>query len=986
MNTENVLKRSAMFLFACLLLSFTTYGQASDISGKITDSATGYPLSGVSITIKGTSTGTISNEKGFFHLKTVVVNPILLISFVGYKNETIHPTNGFLNISLKELHTALDQVVVIGYGTQNKKDLTGAITTIDSKNFQKGSVTSPEALIAGKIAGVSVTSNGGSPGSGSVIRIRGIGSLTASNDPLIVVDGLPLSGNAIDGVSNPLSLINPNDIASITVLKDAASAAIYGSRASNGVILITTKKGGTGKPKFSFNTQNSVAKIIKENSVLSSNQFRQYVDSLGNTNFKSLIGSANTDWQKEIYQQAITTDNSLSMSGAINKKMPYRISAGYLNQQGILRTDKLKRETIGLVFSPILFNNTLKIDLSLNGSFFQRRYANGAAISSSVYFDPTQPVYDASSPYGGYFEWASVDPNTKAVTLNKLAPRNPVALLNLYSNTANSNRSFGHLKFDYALPFLPDLHAVLNLGYDVSTGKGITKVPAYAAQNFLDSGQDNQYQNHLDNKVSEFYFSYNKNLASIKSNISATAGYGYYNNQSKNYAYASLRANGDTIPGTQPSYPFDIQENTLLSYYARAIYTFDNKYILAASIRKDGSSKFAPNQRWGTFPSLAFTWKINQEAFLKNSKALSELNLRLSYGVVGNQDGIGNYAYQPVYNIGDNSSKVLFGSTYYNMATPAAYDANLKWEQTATFNMGLDYGFLNNRINGSIDFYSKKTNNLLNTIPIPAGSNFSSVILTNIGDMNNKGLEVSINAAIIQKKDVSWNLSFNASYNTNKITNLTATQDPTYPGTLTGDGVIQINTVGYNVNSFYVYHQEYDVHGKPIEGVYEDQNADGIINQNDLYRYKSPFPTWVYGFSTEFTVKRWTLSTVLRANVGNYVYDGIATNAIQANILNPLGYLANVFTDVLNTHFYYSQPYSDYNVKNASFLKMDNIGLAYNVGDILHKKANLIIDAHCQNVFTITKYPGINPEIYGGIDNTVYPIPRTYTLGLTLGF
>lgn len=991
MNIQAVSKKILLLLFSCLLFSASLFAQSLNISGKVTGAATGNPLAGVSVSVKGTNAGAITNRDGLFRLHVPVLNCILLVSCIGYAPREISVTNSdSLAITLQETAGSLNEVVVIGYGTQQKKDLTGAIATVDSKDFQQGSVTTPESLIAGKIAGVSVTSNGGSPGSGSVIRIRGIGSLNASNDPLIVVDGVPLSGNNIDGVSDPLSLINPNDIASFTVLKDAASAAIYGSRASNGVILITTKRGGSGKPVFSFTDNTSLSKIIKENDVLSPNQFRRYVDSLGTgvfsgtSTYKSLLGNDNTDWQKEIYQTALSTDNSVSVKGAINKNIPYRVSAGYLNQQGILKTDNLKRETIGLVFTPSLFKKTLKIDLNLNGSFFQRQYANGAAISSAAYFDPTQPVYDSSSPYGGFFEWASKDPNTGAVTLNKLAPRNPVALLDMYSNKANTERSFGNAKFDYGFPFLQGLHAVLNLGYDIALGKGTIRVPADAAQNYLDSGQDNQYKNLNRNVVSEFYLNYNKDIQSIKSNINATAGYGYYNNYTKNYDYPDIRANGDTIPGSAPPFPYDIQENTLLSYYARLIYTYDNKYILEASIRKDGSSKFAPNVRWGTFPSVAFTWKINQEPFLVNSKTLSQLNLRLSYGVVGNQDGIANYAYQPVYGVSDNTSKALFGNTYYTMATPSAYDADLRWEQTATYNAGLDYGFINNRINGSIDFYYKKTTDLLNTVPIPLGSNFAPTLLTNVGDMNDKGVEFSINATPVSNKHFSWDISFNVAYNKNKITNLTASKDTSYPGTLVG--TYQINSVGNSVNAFYVYHQEYNSAGKPIEGVYADLNGDGIINQNDLYRYESPFPTWVYGFSTSFRWDKWTLSTVLRANVGNYVYDGIATGAVEANVLNPLGYLANVFSDVLHTGFRYSNPYSDYYVQNASFLKMDNIGLSYNVGAVFNNKANLVINAHCQNVFTITKYTGIDPEIYGGIDNAVYPVPRIYTLGLTLGF
>lgn len=810
---------------------------------------------------------------------------------------------------------------------------------------------------------------------------------------MIVIDGLPLalSVNSISGVSDPLSMLNPNDIESITVLKDAAAASIYGSRAANGVILITTKKGSKGKPKFDFSSQLSISQLTKELPVMSASQFRQYVDSLGGgspgggTTYKSLMGNANTDWSKEIFQNALTSDNNLSVAGSL-KNMPYRVSGEYLNQQGLLKTDKLQRETVGISLDPSLLKQQLKVEVNLNGSFEQRRFANSGAIGSAVYFDPTQPVYDPSSPYGGYFEWASKDPNTGAITLNKLAPRNPVAMLELYSNQARVERSYGNVKFDYALPFLQGLHANLNLGYDISQGSGHVYVPAYAAQNYLDTGQNNVYKNLNNNVVSEFYLNYDKDLKALKSNINATVGYGYYNNWAKDYNYPDIRANNDTVPGSQPTFPFGIQENTLLSYYARAIYTYRNTYILSASLRRDGSSKFAPDVRWGTFPAIAFTWKANQESFLRNARAVSELNLRLSYGVVGNQDGISNYPYQPVYSTSCNSCKVLLGNTWYNMATPAAYDADLKWEQTASYDVGLDYGFFDNRISGSIDYYYKKTTNLLNTIPIPAGSNFSSIITANVGDMNDQGVEFLINATPVKNNHFRWDVSFNVSYNKNTITNLTATRDSTYPGTLTGNGVIQINSVGYPANSFYVYHQVYNKSGKPFEGVYGDVNEDGVINASDLYHDESPFPLWVYGFTTQFTLNKWTLSTVLRANVGNYMYNSTATGAVQSNVLNPLGYLANVLTDVQNTHFVYGQDYSDYYVQNASFLKMDNIGLSYNVGDILRKQANLTINANCQNVFTITKYTGMDPEIYGGIDNTLYPRPRVYTLGINVGF
>jgi iron complex outermembrane receptor protein len=982
MVIKHVLK--GPFLLIVFLTAATLAGaQVRTVSGVVADE-NGNPLPAATVRAPGSSnTGAVTNGQGAYTLKLPASVTRLTFSYIGFRDTTLPVTGSTLNVRLQGIRS-LNEVVVIGYGTQQKKNLTGAIATVGAKDFQKGSVTTVDQLVAGKVAGVSITSNGGSPGAGSVIRIRGGASLNASNNPLIVIDGLPLSGNNIYGTSNPLSLLNPEDIASITVLKDASAAAIYGSRASNGVILITTKKGGSGKPVFDFSSQFSVSRLIKELPLLSASQFRQYVNSHGDSAFRSLMGDASTDWQREIYQTAVTSNNNLSVTGSV-KNMPYRISGEYLNQEGILKTDKLQRETVGLVASPKLFGD-LKIDVNLNGSFLQRRYANGGAVGSSVYFDPTQPVYDASSPYGGYYEWASRDPNTGAVTLNKLAPRNPLAMLELYSNKSRVERSYGNIRFDYAFPFLEGLHANLNLGYDISRGEGRTRVPAYAAQNYLDSGQDNRYKNLTRNEVSEFYLNYDRDLDRIQSHLTVTAGYGYYNNWSRNFNYPGIRADGDTIPGTQPLFPYDEPENTLLSYYARAIYTYRDRYILAASIRRDGSSKFAASNRWGTFPSVAFTWKVNREDFLSHFAALSELNLRLSYGVTGNQDGIYDYPYQPVYSLSDGSSKVLFGDTYYNMATPAAYDATLRWEQTASYNAGLDYGFLDNRINGSLDFYYKKTSNLLNTIPIPAGSNFSSTLLTNVGNMDNKGVEFSVNATPVKSAHFSWDVSFNVSYNSNKITNLTATKDSTYPGTLTGNGVIQINSVGYPANAFYVYHQEYGKTGAPIEGVFEDVNGDGIINSSDLYRYKSPFPVMIYGFSTRLTWEKWSLSTVLRANTGNYMYDAVSTGAVGSNILNPLGYLANVMADVQKTHFYYSNSQSDYYVQNASFLKMDNLGLSYNAGRIFKSAVSLVVNAHCQNVFTITKYTGIDPEIYGGIDNTIYPRPRTYTLGIDLSF
>lgn len=975
-----------MLLGACCLASLPAAAQpAIPVSGTVKNERS-EPLPAVSIKIAGTERGTVTDGQGNFSL-TVPEAAMLVISSIGYDTLQVR-AQPRMDIVLKLAANALNDVVVIGYGTARRKEITGSVATVTARDFQQGVITTPEQLIAGKIAGVSVTSNGGAPGAGSVIRIRGGASLNASNDPLIVVDGVPLSGNNIYGASNSLSLINPNDIASFTVLKDAAATAIYGSRASNGVILITTRKGAGGSPVFNFSTQVSVAKIARKMNVQSAASFRKYVDSLGGgtydgTNtYKSLMGNANTDWQEEIFQAAVSTDNNLSMSGAW-KNLPYRVSLGYLDQQGILRTDHLRRFSGGISLSPRLLNDHLKIDINLKGAYNKTRFANGAAISSAVYFDPTQPVR-AKSAYGDYFEWETKDENTGDVVLNKLSPRNPVALLELYNNTSDVYRSFGNIQFDYKFHWLPELHANLNLGYDIARGDGRTDVPAFAAQNFLDGGQRNPYSNKINNKMGEFYLNYNKDLKDIKSNVNLTAGYGYYNNLSTNDNYASFRANGDTIPGSIPKVAYDKPENTLISYYGRLIYTYNNKYILSASVRTDGSSRFGPENRWGTFPAVAFTWQLSREPFLQQMQALSDLKLRLSYGITGNQDGINPYPYQAVYGISNNGALVQFGNNWYNMGTPAAYDLGIKWEQTATYNAGIDYGFLNNRINGSLDFYTKKTKDLLNIIPIPAGSNFSSTILTNVGNVENKGVELAINALLVKNSRFAWEVNFNAAYNENTVTNLTATRDSTYPGTLFSNGV-QIHTVGHEPNSFYVYHQQY-LHGKPVEGVYVDRNKDGIINQKDLYHYKSPFPKFTLGFSTQFTYGKWALNTVLRANIGNYMYNGITTGAVKANILNPLQYLANSLNDIYNTGFTNAQVQSDYYVQNASFLKMDNLGIAYNAGKLVRDKVGLRITANCQNVFTVTKYKGLDPEIYGGVDNTIYPRPRIFVLGANLQF
>ncbi|BAV10058.1 iron complex outermembrane recepter protein [Filimonas lacunae] len=980
-----------------LCLALPALAQDKVVTGKITDSKDGSPLADVSILVKGSTIGTRTKADGTFTLRIPAGKDSLELTSLNYATQVVAIEGTTINVRLEATNAALGEVVVIGYGTAKKKELTGSVVSVGSKDFQKGTITSPDQLIAGKVPGVSITPAGGQPGSGSTIRIRGGASISGSNDPLYVIDGVPVANSvqSISGVSNPMALINPNDIENITVLKDAASTAIYGSRASNGVILITTKKGKSGKPVLNFSTNVSSSKAARYVDVLSAAQVRSYVQAQGDTTYTKLLGSANTNWQKEIFRTAVANDNNLSVSGAI-KKVPYRVSVGFLNQDGILKNDHLDRYSAAINVSPKFFDDHLKVDINLKGTIAKSRFGNQDAISSALTFDPTQTVYSGKSAYGGYFEW--VDANG---ALNTNAPKNPVGLLNQKEDRGQVNRSFGNIQFDYKLHFLPELRANLNLGYDIAKGDGYTFIPQEAASNYSTGGSHTIYKQKVNNRVGEFFLNYNKDLKQIKSNINVTAGYGYYDNLTTTYNYPTLNARDSVLKAV--TYAYDKPRNTLISYYARLIYTFDSKYILSASYRTDGSSKFAPDYRWGKFPSVGVTWRASQENFLKGIDWLSDLKVRGTYGVTGNQDGIGNYGYIGSYSYSANNTALYqFGNTFYYTTYGAAYITNLRWEETRSANIGLDFGFFKNRITGSIDYYEKKTKDLLGPITLPVGSNFTNIVTANVGNMSNKGVELAINASIINHKDFSWNAGFNIAYNKNTITSLTQSTDSSFAGNTTGGitggtgNTIQIHSVGYSPNAFYVYKQVYDKNGKPIEGVYADLNGDHKVDDNDLYRYKSPFPKFILGFTTDVTYKKWTLATVLRGNIGNYVYNNVAANiGITSVINNTNKYISNAASDAFKTGFQYNQFFSDYYVQNASFLRMDNLSLSYNVGRVLNNKVGMTVMANCQNVFVITKYKGVDPEVgylgtypsvYTGVDYKIYPRPRTYTLGVNLTF
>lgn len=986
MNLKRLL---LVMLMPLVLFAFPALAQDKTVTGKVTNQQSGAPMAGATVQVKGTSIATQTDSEGNFKINVPSTAKTLVISSVGFASQEVAISNSFISVQLTSVTDDLNAVVVIGYGTTRKKDLTGAVVAVNEKDFQKGQITTPEQLIAGKVAGVQISSNGGAPGAGSRIRIRGGASLNASNDPLLVIDGVVIDNGGIAGSANALNLINPNDIESFNILKDASATAIYGSRASNGVIIITTKKGRSGKPQMNFSTVASVSSIAKKVDVLSAAEFKAFVNANGNASQKARLGNANTDWQDEIYQTALTSDNNLSVAGSAGK-IPYRASLGYLSQDGILKTGNLQRTTLTLNMSPKFFDNHLKMDINIKGFSTKTRFANEGAIGAAVAFDPTQPVYSSNkNRFGGFFEW--LDPSTNQP--NVLATRNPVGLLELREDNSTVNRTLSNVQFDYQFHGLPELKANLNVTLDALTGSGTVYVPDSAASQYTRGGSNNEYKQNKTGTNVEFYLNYAKNLSSIKSRIDVTAGYGYYDVMYKNFNFADKRANGQIIPGSIPAFPIDKPQYTLISYYGRLNYALMDKYLLTLNLRTDGSSRFGVDNRWGIFPSAAFAWKISDESFLKNSKVVSDLKLRLGYGVTGQQDGIAYYGYIPNYALSNNTAQYQFGNTYYNMYRPNAYDANLKWEQTENTNIGIDFGFAKGRISGSVDYYFKKTKDLLSVIPVPAGSNFTNRLLTNVGNMENQGVEFTLNTQPIKRNNLSWDFGFNVTYNKNRITNLTKVNDPNFPGILVGGiaggtgNTIQINSVGHSINTFYVYKQVYDAAGKPIEGLYVDQNKDGIINEKDLYRYKSAEPPVFLGISSSVEFGKWSAGFVMRGSIGNYMYNNVwSARGVAREILNPANFLSNGSRNVLATNFGNNQFFSDYYVQNASFLRMDNINVGYNVGTVMKGKAQLRVNANIQNAFVITKYEGLDPEINGGIDNNFYPRPRVFAMGLNLNF
>lgn len=1015
-------KTQILLLTSCfLMLSGFISAQSAILKGNVKDQD-GNPLFNATIVVEGKGKGAVSDEKGNYEIKGIEPGTYnIIFRFNGLLTETESITFAAgqtvtKDVKMKKEVMDLDEVVVIGYGTTRAKDLTGSATVVNEKNFVQGSLSSPEQLIMGKVPGLKVSSNDGAPGSGSTLRIRGGTSLNASNDPLIVVDGVPLDNGGIAGAANPLSLINPNDIASFVILKDASATAIYGSRAANGVIIITTKKGDGGKNqplKVIFDTKHSLSTVAKYADVLTGDEFRRLVTEKGTAAQAALLGTANTDWQKEVFRTAYVTDNNVSISGGI-KNFPYRLSIGNRLENGLLKRDQFSRTTASLNLTPQFLKNTLQFEINnkliQTGSFFANRGALGAA-----YFDPTQPVYSGVDQFGGYFEWLDNGiPNT-------LSSRNPLGLIMQGTDKSQVFRYIANAKVSYKMPFLPELKAVVNVGTDMVSSSGYAITPASSAAGYFSQGSYNEYSLKKMNKLLEAYANYNKTTKDEKHIIDLTAGYSYQDWSSQSPNNPTYNEAKDSIIALAAANPF-YTKNAILSFYARGIYTLMNKYVVNVSIRRDGSSRFSPDTRWGWFPAASAAWIISEEKFIKDLKVVNMLKIRAGYGITGQQDGIGDYAYIGNYFEGATNAQYAFGGQYYTTFRPAGFDANLKWETTASYNLGIDFGLFKDRISGSVDLYRKNTSDLLATVAVPAGTNFTNQILTNVGAMQNQGIELMLNAGLIAKKDMRLDWMVNATRNYNKVVKLSQVNDPNSPGILVGGisgGIgnsIQVHQINYPTFNFFVYEQKYDANGRVIESgaladadlnndgvingldkwkdtdAFVDRNNDGIINLEDRYYAGQTAPKWFLGSSFNFTYKKWFAGLSVRSELGATIYNNIHSNsgvydAIDGTkkYLNNISSLYNVDEVQKRTN---NQLLSDHYLEKANFLRMDFVNFGYNFGKMKWTKNKVGLNASfiVQNVFVVTKYSGQDPEVGGGIDNNIYPRPRMYSLNLTFDF
>lgn len=1031
-HLQTGIARKFFFLMVGLLFSVGLNAQTITVSGVVSDPS-GEPLIGASILAQGTTVGTSTNIDGEYTIN-VAPDATLVVSYVGYDTQNV-PVDGrtSINVTMQENSVMLNEVVAIGYGTLKKSDATGSVAVIKPDEIEAGLATSVQDMLVGQTPGVVVTQAGG-PEGGGTIRIRGGSSLNASNDPLIVVDGVPLSNAGMGGLGNSLGMISPENIESMTILKDASATAIYGSRASNGVIIITTKKGKSGKPTVNFAANLYVNTARKTWKVLDANQFRSLLESRGMDAALAATGDANTDWQDEVLRTTVSSDYSLSVGGTAGW-LPYHAEISYTNNNGIIKTSKMDRVTMGFNLSPKFFDNHLSVNANVKGYYIRNNFADAGALSSAISFDPTHPVR-SNEPivsgnsgfqylYNGYYE---VHNNG---TLDDNAALNPMGLLEQRDNHANVYRSNGNLQLDYSLHFLPDLHLNLNLGYDVMKSNLVDNWAANSAtayknhEHYGGAYNFDQYQ-FRSNTLLNFYLNYKKEVESIYSNFDVTAGYdwqrfyndGHYTGANGNSGYrVSPGLNTPTYLGKneagQQTYGVTINESTipllgqnfqndgvspdgdyhwadryqLLSFFGRLNYTFKDRYLLTVTVRGDATSRFAKDKRWGVFPAVALGWKINQEAWMQGAAGwLSDLKLRLGWGKTGQQEIGETINYLALYAFASPSVSYPNGTNgWYLPVYARGYNPDLTWETTTSWNAGLDFGFFNNRITGSIEYYKRKTTDLLAYVAVPAGSSTTNMLNRNIGSLENYGVEFNIAAKPIVTNDFTLTLSYNVGWNHNEITELTTAASQLKTGGISGGNgnTVQIHAEGHPANSFYLFQQVYDESGAPLEGVYVDQNGDGQIDDSDKIINKSPDPKVTMTFGSQFRYKKWDLGFNIRASIGNYVYNNVLSTKAVYNDLFTYG-----LNNVVENDYYFEQPryMSDYYLRNASFVRCDNITLGYTWDNLLNDKLRLRLFGAVQNPFVITKYKGVDPEVFGGIDNSVYPRATTYSLGLVATF
>ena len=959
------------------------YAQEVQLTGKVTDGVNGEGLPGVNILVKGTGTGAVTDYEGNYTLKTQT-GATLLFSFVGYvSEEMVVGSQSAINMALMPDITTLGELVVIGYGAVKKKDLTGVVALVEAKNFNKGIISSPDKLLTGKVAGLQISS-GGDPGGSTSIRIRG--ASINGETPLFVVDGIPLPPSGVTGGRNPLNFMNPADVESVTVLKDASAAAIYGSRGANGVIIITTKSGEAGKMKISYDGFFSISQFTKKVDILSPSLYRDAIFSKAPQEFE-FLGDANTKWVDEVLQVAQGHNHNLSVSGG-NKSTTYFASFNYQDSKGVMRYTRNQNTSFSLKLSQKLFNDNLTIRLNSKNGFTKDQFSQNV-MGAALRFDPTRPVFDDSNTeFGGYFQWAGS--NTVS---------NPVATQDLNDERGSTFRTLNNLELDYKLPFADGLSFKVNLGYDSNEGEYARKIEALEKGNVInDRGVITRKE---DNKktslLSEYYFNYKRDVAFMDGKIEAIAGYSWQNFRTD---FTQLAGNnselidGEWVPTDITENKPEPVENRLISFFGRVNFDIKGKYLFTTSLRKDGSTRFGDSNKWGLFPGAAFAWRIIDEDFASGwGSIFSDLKFRVGYGLTGNQE-IPNYRYNVFYKFSQDDASYQFGDDYVNTLRPKGVDPDIKWEETTSINVGVDAAMYDGRLNFSIEYYIKNVNDLLYEVAVPAGSNLSDRVLTNIAKVQNKGIELTIDGVLFDRDRFDWDLGFNIATNSNEVLKIDNNVDPSFGGYevggISGDvgQTIQVLKVGEPINAFRTYRHKLDESGNPISSdaaidMYEDINEDGLINEKDLVIDKQPTPRMSLGLTSNMRYKSFDLSFTVRGSFGNYVYNNTSSSAGYFDLLTEK-VTNNIHTSAFKTNFKTRQLKSDYYIENASFLNLDNITLGYTFDKVKFARIKAYVTA--QNILTLTGYSGLDPEVFSGIDNNQYPRSTTFIVGVNANF